>query len=471
MKKVWIILAVVVVVVGGFLLLRNFNAQRQLNAAMEDLQTEQAALGDLVATVGATGTVRSNQTAQLSWQTSGTVGAVNVEEGEVVAEQQVLAALAQASLSQSVILAQADLVNAQQALEDLYDSFEELALAQAAQRVADLEKDVLNAEWRLWSLKGTAKQVDIDQAEATLVLAQDKLEKAQEDFNRYESQPEDDPTRAFFLSKLAQAQKEYDDAERRLNNLLAATSPEDIAIAEADLALLQAQLADAQAEHQRLLDGPEPDDIAAAQARIDAAQATLDLAYIKAPFSGTVTAAEPKIGDQVSPGTLAFRVDDLSRLLVDVEVSEVDINRIEVGQPVVLSFDAILAQEYQGEVVQVALVGTSQQGVVNFIVTVELLDADESVRPGMTAAVNIVVSQLEEVLLVPNRAVRVLDGERVVYILTSAGSLEAVPITLGASSDTHSQMLDGDLRAGDTIVLNPPLVFETDSPPSFIGVR
>ena len=86
----------------------------------------------------------------------------------------------------------------------------------------------------------------------------------------------------------------------------------------------------------------------------------------------------------------------------------------------------------------------------------------------MTAAVNIVVSQLEDVLLVPNRAVRALEGVRVVYILKD-GVLYPVEITLGASSETMSEVIAGELKAGDQIVLNPPTVFEQNGPPPFVG--
>ena len=111
-----------------------------------------------------------------------------------------------------------------------------------------------------------------------------------------------------------------------------------------------------------------------------------------------------------------------------------------------MSFDAMLANEYHGEVVEVALVGNNVQGVVNFTVTVELLDPDAQVRPGMTSAVNIVISQIDEALLIPNRAVRVMDGERVVFILNN-GQLEPVQVTLGASSDLYSEVIDGALTA------------------------
>ena len=86
----------------------------------------------------------------------------------------------------------------------------------------------------------------------------------------------------------------------------------------------------------------------------------------------------------------------------------------------------------------------------------------------MTAAVNIVVDQLQDVLLVPNRAVRVLEGKRVVYVLKD-GSLQPVEITLGASSDTVSEVLEGELKEGDLIVLNPPLSSINNGPPPFVA--
>ena len=200
---------------------------------------------------------------------------------------------------------------------------------------------------------------------------------------------------------------------------------------------------------------PNPDDLEAAQARLQAAQATANSYMLTAPFAGTITAVDIKPGDQVSMGSTAFRLDNLKRLLVDVQVSEVDINSIQVGQPVELSFDAILNKQYQGVVSQVAVVGDAIQGVVQFNVSVELTNADENVKPGMTAAVNIIVDQISDALLVPNRAVRVLNGQQVVYIIIN-NQLQQVNVTLGASSDTESQIIEGDLQVGDQIVLNPP---------------
>lgn len=515
MKRKWIIAIIaVLVVVAGIVGFSYFRQQRQAAAATM-FQTVPAANGDLTATVGATGVVRANQTALLPWQTAGTVESVNVQVNDQVSANQVLASLELTSLPQAIILAQADLVSAQKALDDLLNSQiqqaqslqtvenaqqaledarnPELLQARAQEAIAAAEKSVENAERALRWAQSPANESYVDEAQAQVTLAKDRLDKAKEKYAPYENKPEDNLVRARLLSEMAAAQQQYDFAVRRLNGLQGTAAQSDIALYEANLAtakaqlleaqrewervkegpnaadvsLLEAQLADAQREYERVKDGPDPDDITVAEARIAAAQATLNLARIVAPFDGTITAVESKPGDQVTAGTLAFRLDDLSRQLVDVQVSEVDINRIQEGQPVTLIFDAILNKVYNGVVSEVSPVGTTTQGTVDFNVTVELTDADNAVRPGMTAAVNMVVDQLEDVLLVPNRAVRALEGERVVYVLRD-GSPQPVEITLGASSDEMSQVLEGELNIGDQIVLNPPTVFDQNGPPPFV---
>ena len=185
------------------------------------------------------------------------------------------------------------------------------------------------------------------------------------------------------------------------------------------------------------------------------AQENLDANNLNAPFDGTVTEVSGMVGDQVSPVTNAFRIDDRSQMKVDVQVSEVDINSVQIGQPVTLTFDAISGKTYHGKVVEVAQTGDSVQGAVDFTVTVVLTDADKNVKPGMTAAVTITVKQVNNALLAPSRAVRLVNNQLVVYVLRN-GLPQEVNVTLGASSDTMSEVVSGDLKVGDLIILNPP---------------
>jgi HlyD family secretion protein len=403
-----IILLIVVVAASAFVFVRRSNA-----GTASQFQTAMVERGNLTSTIGATGTVRAKQTAVLIWQAAGTVETVNVRVGDNIPADFVMAYLEKGSLPQTIIMAEADLASAQKSLDDLMSSDTALAEAVIAMRDAQQVYDRA-ANWRL-ELNGKIHMKKIIYKKVG----------------------------PYTIPIL----KEY----------RAFADKATIKKADEDLALAKAKLDDARRDYDRLNSGNKLD-IAAAQARVDAAQATLDLARVAAPFAGTVTESYPLTGDQVAAGATAFRLDNLSSLLVDVKVSEVDINSISIGQPVTLTFDAILGKEYHGEVAEVTQAGTVEEGVVNFTVTVELTDADSMVKPGMTAAVNIVVNEMQDVLLIPNRAVRLVDGERVVYIFENEQPTKK-EISLGSSSDTMSVIAGGDFQEGDVIILNPPAEF------------
>ena len=409
-KRIWLIIFLLIagVAIAAFVIRRG-SAQD----AASQFETETIGRGNLTATIGATGTVRAKQTATLIWQVAGTVDVVNVKVGDNVPPNFVLAYLEKTSLPQSVILAEADLASAQQSLDELLNS--NTSLAQAAITLRDAQAAYDKAfNWR--------KELD-----GKIHIKEIVYKK--------------------FGNRTIPVLKEY----------RGYASEEMKAKADEDLALAKAKLDDAQREYDRLAGGNVAE-IAAAQARVDAAQATINLARLTSPFAATVTESIPLPGDQVSAGASAFRLDDLSSLLVDVEVSEVDINSVVVGQSATLSFDAILNKAYHGEVVQVAQAGTEASGIVNFKVTIELTDADRFVKPGMTAAVNIIVNELADVPLVPNRAVRLVDGKRVIYLLKNGAPVKT-EITLGASGDTVSVIAGGDVQEGDVVILNPPVEF------------
>jgi len=451
-RRRWLVLTIVGIVVVVAALIFNSGRAGQ-SKLLASLQTATVERGNLTATIGATGSVRAVQSATLAWGTSGTVEEVNVAVGDRVGANETLATLELGSLPQNVILAQVDLKEAQDALV--------LDLAEKAKTLAEAQDAVEQAERTLYNLTHPGKQVDIDQAFANMVLAEDRLEQAQKDYQPYANKPETNLVRANYLLRLTEAQKAYDSAVRLYNAFTGTANATDISVAEGQLALARAQFDLAQQDYDNTVAGLPN----SAEARVAAAEAALKLSLIEAPFGGIVTDAFPLPRDQVAAGVVAFQLDDLSQLLVDVQVSEVDINRVEVGQSAVITFDAAPEREYHGKVTGVALAGTIDSGVVNFRVTVELTDPDEFVHPAMTAAVNIIVTELQGVVLVPNRAVRVLDGQRVVYVLRD-GQLVPVEVVIGASSETYSELVGGELGESDIIVLNPPsYTFEPGQPP------
>ncbi len=460
MRRIVIAIVVIaVVVVVAFFGIRYY-LQVQQAQSVAAYQTTTIGKGNLTATIGATGTVRANQTAVLAWQTSGSVADGVALEGAQVQAGDTLASLKTGSLSQSIILAKSDLLNAQKSLDDLKQS--NVSKTKAWETVLNGQKALSQAQQALDAFGKKDYSDSLDRAREDLSKAKDDLKSAQDNFDKYKDYSADNQTRKDAERRLTDAQLALNDKQRALD-LLALQKDQ----AQAALDSATAALADSQRAYDRIKDGPNPDDLAVLQTRIDAAQSTLNLAKLQAPFSGTITSASTSPNDQVNPGTTAFRLDDLSRLLVDVRVSEVDINRVSIGQSVKLNFDAIQGKDYTGKVTEVNGSGSATQGVVEFIVTVQLNDPDADVRPGMTAAVSIVVEEFTNVLIVPNKAVRVVDGQRVVYALVN-DTLEQVKVTLGASSDNNSVVLDGNLKAGDNVVLNPPQVFSTSGPPPFV---
>jgi HlyD family secretion protein len=463
----WIFLGLgIVIVVGGFFGYRALSAARsQAGAAW---QTQTASNGELVASVGATGTVRANQYSLLTFGTTGNVGRINVQVGDHASAGEILAELSPSSLPAQVILARANLVQAQQALDNLRNSDAAAAAAQLALANARQAYDQAQKRYVYQQKGNRATQETINATEADLAYAESQVEAAQDVVNRLSNKAEDDPDRTAAEKALYDARHARDVVQASLNWYTGQPTAIDQQILEAELAQAEAAVKDAEREWNRLKDGPDPNDIAAAEANVQAAQANLELPRVTAPFSGTITSVEVMPGDEVGLGTPAFGLADLSRMLVDVQVSEVDIDQIALNQEATITFDAILGKEYHGVVSEVDLVGAPDQGVVNFNVTIQLTDADDSVRQGLTAAVTIVTDKLEGVLLVPNQAVRVVNGNRVVYILQDGQPVQ-VQIELGASSDLDSQVLSGDLKAGDQIILNPPLNLNQNGPPAFVG--
>jgi HlyD family secretion protein len=515
-KRIIIIGGIIILAVVAFISYRVYASRQTASNANANIQTVKVERGTLTAQVGASGTVRANQSAMLTWQSTGTIDQVKVAVGDKVTRATELATLLKSSLSQNLIVAQSDLVTAQESLDNLLNSKLQQAKAlqsvenaqkalddlnnpavrqaQAQLTIANAQKAVADATTQLSLVQSTAGQTSIEQAQAQVILAQNALNQAQDRYAPYANKPENNLIRANLLSQLATAQQNYDHAVANLNSLQSTGSTIDVAVAQAnlanaqaqlaqaiidgqlaqagptqgDIAVAQAQLADSQRAYERIKNGPNPSDVAAAQARIDAAQATINQAHVAAPFDGIVTQAPLLTGDQVTPGTVAFRLDDLSHLYLDIQVSEVDINQVQVDQPVTLAFDAILGMEYHGKVTDVASVGETIAGVVNFNVTVELTDADSQVKPGMSASATITVSELQNVLIIPNRAVQSVNSNRQIYIMRN-GVPTAVQITLGKSSDTQSQVLTGDVLEGDLVVINPSVIESLLTRPAGMG--
>ena len=452
---IFILIAVAMIVVVGAMI----NQKRNTITASTQYQTVRAEKGNLTATIGATGTVRSNQTAVLTWQNTGTVGIIKVKPGGQVNAGDILGTLRLAALSQSTL--ESNLVTAQ---ENLAEMTSPEAIANAKLAITTAEKQVIDAQTTLDNTQNWQNTALQQNYYASYVIAKDNLDKAQTAYdNAHVGAYINNANEANAYQRLYTAKQAYNTAFYYYSVYSQTPTQRQLEEAQANLDLASATLTNDRIYLAALTGGDVPASATGsallqfeqAKLAVQTAQANLDANNLTAPFSGTVTEVDGMVGDQVSPLTNAFRLDDLTQMKVDVQVSEVDINSVKAGQPVTLTFDAIAGKTYNGKVLEVATAGDSVQGAVDFTVTVVLTDPDASVKPGMTAAVTITVKQVNNVLLVPSRAVRLVNNQLVVYVLTN-GQAREVNVTLGASSDTMSEVVSSNLIAGDVIILNPP---------------
>jgi len=428
----WILLAVVVVA-GLIVGWRMWTAQQEMNQLLADLETEPYRRSDLNAAIYGTGSVEPFQTAVLIWSASGTVGDVNVSLGESVEKDDLLMSLDEDSLSVDILQAQIDVINAENALEDTYDSWES-DLAQA-------KLDLLNAQEDLDDLETERKIMNYQRC------TDERIEDLEDELDAAETM--------YKFRQNADTLQAVNTAQANLDYCMADFTEEEIAEAQLEVELAEAKVVTLQEQVDVLSEGPDPEQITILETQLAMAQSRMDSPLIEAPFDGVVTVLSTQTGDLVKTGEQAVQIDDLSELHLDVQISEVDIPLVEIGQAVELVFDAYYEETFTGEVIEIAPVGSAVQGVVEYTVRVKMLDADASIKPGMTAAVTIVVEEKTDVFVVPNEAIFNIDEQDYVIVKRN-GTYETVQVTLGSYSDYYSEVLEGDIAEGESIVVNPP---------------
>jgi HlyD family secretion protein len=430
-RWVWWAVIAIVVLVGLFVGWRILRNQQVAAAELANLATEPYQRRTLNANIYGTGTVQPFQSAILNWSASGTVGKVNVTLGQSVKKDDVLMSLDPESVSVDILQSHIDVINAQNALDDLYKNWES-DLAQA-------KLDLLTAQDDLDDLQTERKIMNYQRC------TDERIQDLQDELDRAEL--------IYKFRQNADTLKAVNTAQANLDYCMADFTEQEIAEAQLKVDLAEAKVADLQTTVDTLTNGPDPDQVTILETQLAIAQSRADSPLVKAPVDGVVTA---QVGDVVQTGSQAVQLDNLSSLYLDVQISEVDIPTVSIGQSADLVFDAYYQDTFTGEVTQIAPVGTNVQGVVEYNVRIQMdEDADGRIKPGMTAAVNIVVEELNDVFAVPNDAITSVDGQQSVFVKRD-GAYVPVPVTLGGYSDMYSEVLNADIQEGEPIVINPP---------------
>ena len=431
--KILLRIVLVLAVVGGvgyYFYNSNQNTQAQ---TVSQLQTVALSRQTFTTSISGTGTVRPNQSITLNWETSGTVASPAAAVGDKVTLNQVLLKLDPDNLPLDILQASLDKLNAEQALANLE--------ANTVLQRSQLNANIASAQSQLSSLQDQL-QILVDRN-----CPQWRIDDLQSTYDSELKTYQDWPTETQ-LAKVNQAKSDLDFCNPDTLN----RQKSDL---QSQIDLQNKTIADWQSQLDKIKDGPNPDDKQKLELQLQIAEKRLGSQQILAPFDGEVTSVMTKAGDLVFPSMPAIEISDLTSLYVDVPISEVDIPLVKVGQKAQFVFDAFFNTTFTGEVTDVALVGREVAGVVNYTVTIKLDDGLDQIKPGMTAGVSILVEEKPDALVVPTEAVVNRNGNDMVYVLRNNTPV-AVEVTIGGYSNTVAEIIAGDVKEGDLIVLNPP---------------
>jgi len=416
-----------------------------------DIQYGEVIRGSLTETIDVVGTLQAVPSATLSWESVGIVDVFEVEVGDKISKDDVLMTLTDDSLDSAILEAQASLLDAEVTLEnlkktntDLYNATQTLADAEYALRQYKSDRDYYNR-------KGASDEA-IDAVRSAYYDAKQVVWEKEIAYDALADLESDDPQKVAAYDERKTAIEARDKALRNLNNLLGVYYDYGVETNFIDYDLGLAAVEEARVAYKRYLN--QDNEIAAAEASVQALQNTINTGRIIAPFDGTVTSIEAVAGELVASGDEAIRLDNLESLMVNVSISEVDINKVMVGQKAVITFDAIADKVYSGFVDSIATAGVEDSnGVVQFSVWVKVEDSDSQVKPGFTSVVSIITSQVEDALLVPNDAIISRDGSTMVEIYQRVGENTLVKVEVGASSDLYTEIISGEIEEGEQVVL------------------
>ncbi len=213
-----------------------------------------------------------------------------------------------------------------------------------------------------------------------------------------------------------------------------------------------------------------------AEAQLQKDQINLNNTVIRSPVAGVVVARLVDVGQTVAASfqtpTLFSIAQDLRKMQIDSSYAEADVGNIKVGQAAQFTVDAYPNRTFKGLVSQIRLNPTIVQNVVTYDVVVSVDNPEQILLPGMTAYVNIIVAQRKNILMVPNAALRFKpsnlpqkpekqkgkDEKRTapsgtVYVL-SQGELRQVTFTTGITDNRFTEVVSGELKAGDNVVVD-----------------
>jgi HlyD family secretion protein len=413
--------------------------------------------GSLTITLNATGSLSPVQQVELAFELSAPVIEVLVTEGQRVQAGDVLARLESVDAESVLRNAEISLAQARAAYANLTQPPRDVDVA-----VAQAQVTVANAS--LYSASLTAPSTDDKEiARLQMEIARNQLWQSQ--LNRdiqLAPNPEfrngNGGAQAGEISANAQVQSQEYNVE------IQDSAYENTLNGGADASALSsghASLVQAQADLDNLLNPASAAELRRAEIDVETAQLELQKAQeqlaqttLIAPISGLIANENLTVGEAPPTSDVITLIED-SHYTIDLAIDETDIVNIEIGQRVDLNVVALPDAVITGSVTKVDSTSTIEGQLVTYTATVTLDFTGAFLRPAMSATATIITGEVENVVLVPNRFIRVDNETQTTFVtVEDSGQYHDAPVTIGVRNDVESQILSG-LQAGQTIVLLP----------------
>ena len=523
-------LALAFLVAGPLLFMRNTTV-----TTTGEIERVEVVVGDLSSEATASGELTARQRAALAPLTTGTVEEVLVAVGDEVSAGDPLLHLESAAAARDVANAQQALIaqeasledllapptaadlgaaeaavaSAQAQLDDLLDGPSETEVAAAEANLRAAQADLSAASARLNTAQSGASDEALRAAQLELEIAQRQATTAAE---RHTTILVTEPNAFLTAETLADMELNARTAAQQANATLAAAqqayddlvngNPGSISAARAGVASAAAQRDAAQAQRDLLNQGPTAATVAAARASLAQAQVRLEQlengpteaqrvaaevgvesarinlaraermlveATLVAPFDGVITAVNARPGEPA--GGVLVEMADLSSLQVALEVDEVDIAQIQVGQTAELTPATFPDETVPATVAAIAPEASGNSDLVTYRVYLDVGETTLPLRVGMTADARLLAEQLTGVLLLPNRAIQAdraagtYSVNRVTTAADGTETIESVPVTIGLRDNRYTQIAAG-LAEGDVVQIGNALPVESFGPPT-----
>jgi RND family efflux transporter MFP subunit len=425
LRLIVLLVILVVAVAGGYYFYSQYTVTQAVAAAaaaQRNIQYAQVTRGTLAATVSAVGSIVPVNTARVSFRSAGVLKDVNVKVGDLVKAGDVLARLDTVDL--------------------------ELALATSMTNL-----DNARIKYQQSSQGPTAEDQRI--AKANLEKSATNLSKAQSDYDKVAWM-----TNVGVTPQAAALQTATLDYQIAQSNYAKATS----GATALDLALLA-------------------NNVKLSEIQLETAKRNLGNATLIAPIDGVVSTVAANPGEPMGSSAVMVNIINLQSLRVDASVDETDMVKLIIGQSVTVTLDSLTGLAMPGTVTAIAPNATSQSGVMTYLVQTTLGATDPRLRSGLTATANITVLRKDNVIVVPNRAIRVAKNVRSVLVLSDGVRVEK-QVTVGMSNDQYTEITAG-LSEGEQVIIvttatNQPLaggafsassMQSMGSPPAFVTGR